>query len=154
MCTGDVTKVCAPVNSAAFDISGFINSFIEKSAADLSRFPNAIYRSLLSELSSLEQGIPLSLPKKSWVYSRVRTLRGTSGLDSFLAIEQPPYSDTVDGLPMLQRHWYGRIDGKFQRFVIWTTDECLSYLRYDGHVFIDATFKVVPHPFSQCLIVQ
>ncbi|KAF0989508.1 hypothetical protein HZS_2402 [Henneguya salminicola] len=38
--------------------------------------------------------------------------------------------------------------------VIWITEEYLSLLRHTNHTFINATFRFVPHLFSQYLIVM
>jgi hypothetical protein len=37
---------------------------------------------------------------------------------------------------------------------MWTSDEALSILRMDTQIFVDATFRVTPAPFSQCLIIM
>ena len=81
-------------------------------------------------------------------------MRGSMGVESLAAIENAPHNETRNGLPLFQRNWYGRLEGRYQRFVIWATDERLSHLRHEGHVFIDATFKVVPHPFCQLLVMM
>ncbi|KAF0993108.1 hypothetical protein HZS_5925 [Henneguya salminicola] len=38
--------------------------------------------------------------------------------------------------------------------MIWSTDECLSILRYNSPIFIDCIFRSVSSFFVQCLIVM
>ncbi|KAF0986308.1 LOW QUALITY PROTEIN: hypothetical protein HZS_3693 [Henneguya salminicola] len=45
------------------------------------------------------------------------------------------------------------IYGYYHEFIIWCTNECLFFLRHNGPIFIDCTFRSVPSPFVQCFIV-
>ena len=54
----------------------------------------------------------------------------------------------------MQRFWSGTVDSVYHKFVLWVSDEALSVLRIDSTIFIDATFRVTPAPFAQCLIVM
>ncbi|KAF0987352.1 hypothetical protein HZS_1365 [Henneguya salminicola] len=46
------------------------------------------------------------------------------------------------------------IDGESQRFFMWSSDEGLAVLRTGSELFINATFRVTPHPFVQYLFVM
>ncbi|KAF0993127.1 hypothetical protein HZS_6286 [Henneguya salminicola] len=37
--------------------------------------------------------------------------------------------------------------------MIWATNQSLSFLRYNGHTFVDGTFRTTLSPFYQCLII-
>ncbi|KAF0985249.1 hypothetical protein HZS_1043, partial [Henneguya salminicola] len=37
---------------------------------------------------------------------------------------------------------------------IWATNQSLSLLRYNGHTFVDGTFRTIISPFYQCLILM
>ncbi|KAF0991201.1 hypothetical protein HZS_7038 [Henneguya salminicola] len=54
---------------------------------------------------------------------------------------------------MFRRHWKGDFDGEMHQALIWSTDESLSLLRYNGLTLIEATYRTVPSSFSQGLIV-
>ncbi|KAF0989710.1 hypothetical protein HZS_7548 [Henneguya salminicola] len=38
--------------------------------------------------------------------------------------------------------------------LIWCTNEALSLMRYNSHMFVDCTFRSAPAPFNQCLIIM
>ncbi|KII63466.1 hypothetical protein RF11_02276 [Thelohanellus kitauei] len=59
-----------------------------------------------------------------------------------------------DGRPFMRRYWCGDVHGEYHQILIWIPDDFLCLLKYNGHVFIDATFRTVPYPFSQCVIVM
>ncbi|KII67378.1 hypothetical protein RF11_05144 [Thelohanellus kitauei] len=66
----------------------------------------------------------------------------------------PPLRTLTDGSPFLRSSWFGAVRGVYHQMLIWVTDECLSLLRYNGHCFIDGTFKTSPSPFKQCVIIM
>ncbi|KAF0986677.1 hypothetical protein HZS_4132, partial [Henneguya salminicola] len=84
---------------------------------------------------------------------KIGYLRGQS-TEAVLTIEIQPHNDTIAGRPFLQRSWAGNIDGEFQRFLMWSSDEGLAILWMGSELFIDATFRVIPRAFVQCLIVM
>ncbi|KAF0987582.1 hypothetical protein HZS_5910 [Henneguya salminicola] len=54
-----------------------------------------------------------------------------------------------DGKPYMRED----VQRKIRKRVILVTDPCLSLMRYNSPIDIDATFRSVPPSFSQCAIV-
>ncbi|KAF0985504.1 LOW QUALITY PROTEIN: hypothetical protein HZS_5496 [Henneguya salminicola] len=53
-----------------------------------------------------------------------------------------------------QHLWVGDIQNKYNRAMIWATNETLALLRYISHVCSNATFRSTPKDFSQCLAIM
>ncbi|KAF0990277.1 hypothetical protein HZS_8003 [Henneguya salminicola] len=70
------------------------------------------------------------------------------------AVMFPPLSLKRNGQPFFRPYWVGDIYGENHRILIGATNESLTLLRYTSHTFIDGTFKIIPHPFFQCVIVM
>ncbi|KAF0985460.1 hypothetical protein HZS_1461 [Henneguya salminicola] len=60
-----------------------------------------------------------------------------------------PLSIKRNRQPFFIRYWSGTSTGKTQN-----SNLSLTLLRYNSHTFIDATFKIIPRPFFQCVIVM
>ncbi|KAF0985968.1 hypothetical protein HZS_6788 [Henneguya salminicola] len=81
--------------------------------------------------------------------NKIGYLRGPF-TEALLIIEIQPHNSTIAGRLFLQHSWVGNIDGEFQRFFLWSSDEGLAIFQMGSELFIDAT----PHTFVQCLIVM
>lgn len=132
----------------------FVNEFIKEKSIHLEYYPHQIYTQLLSELRTQYQGVPYTIPSKKTVYATIREERGTYLNNTIHTVKQPPLRLLPDGQPFFRRHWEGDIHGEYHQIMIWATNECLSLMRYNGPTFIDCTFRSVPSPFVQCLIVM
>ncbi|KAF0988388.1 LOW QUALITY PROTEIN: hypothetical protein HZS_2244 [Henneguya salminicola] len=64
------------------------------------------------------------------------------------------YKGCINDCQAFLRKYSEPFDGEQHQFILRATDETLSLLRYNGPVLIDATFRVGPAPFVQCLIVR
>ncbi|KAF0988992.1 hypothetical protein HZS_8111 [Henneguya salminicola] len=51
-------------------------------------------------------------------------------------------------------YWSGDIDGEYHQMLIWCTNEALSLMRSNSHMFVDYTFRSATAPFTQFLIVM
>lgn len=135
------------------DCSALIDDFITNKAADLTKYPSKIYYELLEYIKTFNTGSVFRIPSRAALYSRVYYIRVQGG-DSIQNIRRQPLSTTIQGTPFLRRYWFGDFDGISQEFAIWASDFALSILRMNREVFIDATFRITPAPFAQCLIVM
>jgi hypothetical protein len=146
--------MCKPLPAMlTTDIRTYIEEFVDKEARDLKKYPNQIYQALLQELHREFPSKVVKIPSRKSLYDKIRHARGTTVAKS-VAIETVPYCATLDGTTFLRRSWYGDIGGVYHRFALWASDEALAILRMDSQIFVDATFRVTPSPFSQCLIVM
>jgi hypothetical protein len=148
------THTCTSETTATVeDKQEHIDNFIAGQAQDLRKYPSAIYQSLLEEVNSKYAGKIMEIPSRKTVYSKIRHARGPTkaNLDDIL---KPPHSQTLDFKCFLWRIWISDIDDKYHRFAILGSNEGLAVLCMESQIFIDATFRVAPHLFSQCLIVM
>lgn len=132
----------------------YTNSYIAQKAMQLELFPNQIYQSLLLDMREKYGTAPYPIPKKSAVYSTIREQRSSIFYNSIQAATMPPLRDLPNSQPFFRRYWSGDIDGEYHQMLLWCTNEALSLMRYNSHTFIDCTFRSVPSPFLQCLIVM
>lgn len=135
-------------------IFGYIEDNIGTHAMDLQMYPNQIYENLILALRMKYQDTIYTIPTKHTIVMKIQKIRGQNLVKDIYQISMPPHSTLTNRLPMLRRHWFGDIDGVYHQTLIWTTDECLTLLRYNGPAFIDATFRITPAPFMQCLIIM
>lgn len=131
----------------------YINNFIVENANLLNKMPFQIYEELLINLRRTFAGRIYTIPSQRDVYNDILSTRGHLVAKDLTQISLSPLKNLSDGRIMLRRHWKGDIDGDMHEALIWSTDEALALMRYNGPTFIDATFKTVPSPFVQCLIV-
>ncbi|KAF0989093.1 hypothetical protein HZS_3615 [Henneguya salminicola] len=99
------------------------------------------YQSLIRFLNQKYNAKAIIISSKNQVYNRIGYLRGPS-TETLLTSEIQPRNFTFTGRPFLQRSWTWNIDGEFQRFLMWSSNEGL------------AIFRVTPHSFFQCLVVM
>lgn len=97
---------------------------------------------------------PFTIPPKDKVYSKIRQIRKFQELSSLQTVISPPACFKDNGKPFFRRLWLGDIHNEYQTILIWATNETLSLLRYNSHVFIDGTFNSCPKDYSQCLIIM
>jgi len=91
------------------------------------------------------------------VISRVyRTRQRHYGSTVHGQIEVPPMSQTRRGdAPFFQFHFSYIESGQLQRLIGWGHPVLIRLLTYNQtSLFIDGTFRCVPHPFYQCLVVM
>ncbi|KAF0992509.1 hypothetical protein HZS_6796 [Henneguya salminicola] len=129
------------------------NEYLVNASKDLSKYPNQIYQALLHFLNQKYKAIEIKITSRNQVYNRIGYLRGPS-TEALLTIEIQPHNSTIAGRRFLQRSLAVNIDGEFQRFLMLSSEEGLAILRIESELFIDATFRVTPPPFLQCLIVM
>lgn len=146
VCTSGRNNSCA----AADD---HVQTYLESESKDLKKYPSQIYQGLLTELATKAGDNAVKIPSKTTVYGQIRSLRGPT-TESLSGLEREPLSQTLSGGPFLRRLWFGDVDGEYNRFYLWTSDEALAVLRTEGQIFIDATFRVTPAPFCQCLVIM
>ncbi|KAF0986841.1 hypothetical protein HZS_3191 [Henneguya salminicola] len=78
-----------------------------------------------------------SIPSKNKVYSAIREQRDLIGMNSIEATMSPPLSLLPNNQPFFRRYWVGDIYGVEHKMMIWTINQSLSLLRYNGHTFVD-----------------
>ena len=94
---------------------------------------------------------------KNQVINKVNNIRReATGSDKFRTLEGSNMAMVKDS-PNI---WFLRFnisfvdeEGKFQRILGYRHQSLFLLLRGKVHLFIDATFRLVPHPFYQCLII-
>lgn len=139
---------------ANIDSKEIVNSFIGEKATKLELYPHQIYENLLLCFRQQFAGTIYDIPSKKFTYSKIKEIRGAMSVNSIQAITATPMRTLENGSPFFRRYWCGDIHGDYHQMLIWITDECLSLLRYNGHTFIDGTFRSAPAPFMQCVIIM
>ena len=94
---------------------------------------------------------------KNQVINKVNNIRReATGSDKFRTLDGSNMAMVKDS-PNI---WFLRFnisfvdeEGKFQRILGYRHLSLFLLLRGKVHLFIDATFRLVPHPFYQCLII-
>ncbi|KAF0988105.1 hypothetical protein HZS_7035 [Henneguya salminicola] len=127
-----------------------IKEYLVNGSNDLPKYSNQIFQALICFIKEKYKAI--QIPSRNEVYNRIKYLRGPY-TEAILAVKIQTHHSTIPGRLFLQRSWAGNIDGEFQRILMWSSDEDLTILWMGRELFIDATFRVTPHPFVQCLIV-
>ncbi|KAF0988521.1 hypothetical protein HZS_4616, partial [Henneguya salminicola] len=123
-------------------------------AIQLELYPNQIYQSLLLKLKELYGSAPYPIPGKSAVYRNIREQRSSIFSNSIQAATLPPLRYLANSQPYLRRYWSWDIDGEYYQMLIWCTNEALSLMRYNSHMFVYCTFRSALAPFTQWLIVM
>ena len=93
------------------------------------------------------------------ILGRVRRTRANMNYgDAFRTVENTSYAKMTDSNEyFLQEHkcWPDRATGVLQRIMVFANPKLLNLLEaLTIDIFVDATFKVCPHPFMQCLIIM
>ncbi|KAF0985500.1 hypothetical protein HZS_2205, partial [Henneguya salminicola] len=104
-----------------------------------------LYEELLIVLLDNFQEYPYNIPLKDKIFSKIREIRRTRDLSSI-------YGE--NGQTFITRLWTGDIHNEYHTAMIWATNQTLFFLRYNSHVFIDATIRSTPKGFSQCLVIM
>lgn len=134
--------------------SQFIDSFISDEAINLAKYPHQIFQELLITLRSKYTGVVYKIPSKNEIYSKLREIRGSMLLNSIHACTISPARLLSNGQPFFRRYWSGDVHGEYHQIMIWATNESISLMKYNGHTFVDGTFRMAPAPFVQCLIIM
>jgi hypothetical protein len=130
----------------------FVMQLIAREAGDMAKYPAQIYGMIVSDITK-SRDLTARIPSKQEVYNKIRTIRGDM-TNWLLDVQKVHYSTTLRATVFRRRLWIGDIDGRESMFVLWASDHALSILHMESQIFVDATFKATPHPFSQCLIVM
>jgi hypothetical protein len=133
--------------------STWVDDHIMQAAKDMTLSPQEIYEQLTLLCLEEKENAIVRLPLKKEVVQRVRAYRASAISRDLQAVELDEHR-LLHGKPFLRRVWSGDIHGHYQRVLLWTTDDALALLRYNGQIFIDATFRVVPQGFAQLLIIM
>lgn len=113
--------------------------------------PTNIYQTLLSLLAEKFGGYIYATPLKEEIKANVKRLRNSSGLD-IEKITEIPLCNTVKGLKFYQGRISITLNGIFLNAVFWASTECMNLLKQSDHLFVDATFRIVPQHYKQLLI--
>jgi hypothetical protein len=96
-------------------------------------------------------GYIYATPLKEEIKANVKRLRNSSGLD-IEKITEIPLCNTVKGLKFYQGRISITLNGIFLNAVFWASTECMNLLKQSDHLFVDATFRIVPQHYKQLLI--
>jgi len=93
------------------------------------------------------------------VKQRVNCVRAkrSGNSDFFRIIEQPLLAHLTpeDNRNYLQFNILRSLEGELVRITGWANPDLMNYLKYpQTDVYIDGTFKCVPHPYYQCVIIM
>jgi len=61
---------------------------------------------------------------------------------------------TDDNRPFLRSFWSGYLGLSYHKYLIWGSPTLTSILKLNDLILIDGTFRVVPSPFHQLLIIM
>ncbi|KAF0985619.1 hypothetical protein HZS_1324, partial [Henneguya salminicola] len=122
----------------------FVDKLIDEKASKVDLYPNAIYQELLIVLRDKFQEYPYNIPSNDKIFSKIREIRKTQDLSSIQGVTSPPACYKENGQPFFTRLWTGDIHNEYHTAMIWAKNEILGFLRYNSHVFIDATIRSTP----------
>jgi hypothetical protein len=115
--------------------------------------PQQVYEVVLNSLSEMFGNFAYNPPLKEQVKASLRKARGIEkGILEI--IESPPLSNTKLGLPFFRGKSKIFLRDGFQQFVFWASSETINLLRGSDQFFIDGTFRCVPKPFNQLLVIM
>lgn len=127
-------------------------------ALSSSKLPVEIWRCLSEKFIGSEASKCVRAPTKEQIVALVKNNRSKEqGNDVYRKIEVPPFSSIADddSRLFLQFHTINSIEGKLLRQIGWAHPELLSLLFHKSlALYLDGTFRCVPHPFSQCYILM
>lgn len=130
-----------------------INSIISLYSKDISLKPGQIYQKFLADFLSNPNNKTILVPSKNTIKKRIEKIRGNRSVK----IEEMFENDlglTKDGHFFLRIFKKTIVLDKVQSFAIWASQEGISVLRQNGTVLIDATFKISPSGFKQCIVIM
>jgi hypothetical protein len=131
-------------------------SFIDNAirmAADLSLNPSEIYRRLVVEASLTRSDTAVEIPSKCRVFAAIRGQR-QAGCRTDLSELKNLLHRCIGNQEFWRCSWQGMIAREEHQIVLWMSPEAIALLRANHHVFIDGTFRCVPLPFEQLIIVM
>ena len=134
------------------EVQLFIKQNDEYHAAIENFTPDMIYNTLLISLAKKFNDAIYAPPQKSDIKAMVKRIR-KSNYPNWEKLNEWPLRNTVNGLPFYK----GMTNVYFCKnkisCIFWASTEGLNLLKQCDHMFIDGTFKVVPKPFKQLLII-
>jgi hypothetical protein len=157
-CTVKGIHSCVSVSSKDVEQAS-IEDYIERRTTELPKevlvYPEDAYAIMLRELRSKHPTAVFNLPSKSVFKNRLSYLRMNMEQDIYEQLRKPPLNLIAGGRKFHRRSWFGDVcrDDRDHCVLLWAPDELLSLLRYNGQVYIDATFRCVPPGFTQCCII-
>ncbi|RLN89199.1 hypothetical protein BBJ28_00025969 [Nothophytophthora sp. Chile5] len=125
---------------------------------NLSMPPSMVWEHVMTSLREANPDTTLSTISRLPSISIIKYARAqATGSDAFRAIESVPTRNVAedDPRPFLQFNVVHTVGCGQHRFAGFGHPDLVRLPRYSGAaIFIDGTFKMVPRPFTQCLIVM
>lgn len=129
-----------------------LSPLIKKYSNDLTLMPSKIYQKIINKISKSKEMETIEIPTKQQITSKIKNIRkGT--VPKFIDMFNNELGQTKEKNPFLKSYKKYIHNNKIEELVIWCSEEGISILRQQGQVFIDGTFKCVPSPFVQCIVV-
>jgi hypothetical protein len=131
----------------------FITAFLHEKSQNMREGPAMIYLDLLHSLNANFPDRAFHIPSQSCIAKRLRRIRN-NGTDNAINMETVCNIQTSRNKTFLRRYSSGEFGENNGRFVVRASNEGLAILRMRSQIFIDATFRVTPSPFSQSLVIM
>jgi hypothetical protein len=135
------------------EIEIFIKENVEYHSGFVNMTPEMIYNTLLISLARKFTDYIYAPPLKSDIKAMVKRLRG-SNTPNLYRLREAPLCNTIAGFSLYNRMISVTYGKKEINSIFWSNTEGLNLLQQSDHMFIDGTFKVVPKPFKQLLIIM
>jgi hypothetical protein len=130
-----------------------IKKTVEFNASIPSMTPQAIFETVLLSLSTTFPENTYAIPLKKDIKSMVKRFR-TSNILDLDKLKEPPLCKTISGYQFFKGNINMFLGKSFLSAYFWSSVECTNLLTQCDQIFIDATFKCVPKPFKQLLIIM
>ena len=156
---GTVTKLtgnhCCRTNEQTLHIVDVntIKETVTRYSQDHTLSLSHVQQRVITDLRNDNPGRALQLPSKQLIRRLIREARGEVN-PSVHGMFGGQLAHTNDGFPFLQSSRKFMVGGSAQEIAIWSSPEGKAVLRQNFLVLIDATFRITPHPFSQCVVVM
>ncbi len=135
------------------EVEAFIKAYVESYVLNPSMTPQMIYESVLASLAIKFESRAYAPPLKADIKGIVRRLRN-SDVPDIEKIHQAPLCNTVNGLQFFKGKFEIAVRNSFVTCFFWASTEGINLLKQSDHIFIDCTFKSVPKPSKQLLIIM
>lgn len=135
------------------EVEAFIKENVESYVLNPSMTPQMIYESVLASLAIKFESRAYAPPLKADIKGIVRRLRN-SDVPDIEKIHQAPLCNTVNGLQFFKGKFEIAVRNSFVTCFFWASTEGINLLKQSDHIFIDCTFKSVPKPSKQLLIIM
>ncbi|KAF0990818.1 hypothetical protein HZS_8045 [Henneguya salminicola] len=127
--------------------------FVYERISQLELYPHKINEPLSLSLKQNVDSNLYELSSKKGCIVKNKTGHGSRARGRIQAVVMPSFKNSQQREFILQRYWCRDIHSKYRHMLIWIPTECLSLLRYNGHAFIDDTFKSTLAPSGKCMII-